>query len=63
MRRAWAGFARDPWKAPIKGWKVAGEGGATVMDFGSDGAGRLHLGKDRTGKCDAWKDYIWNKHY
>ncbi|OAG05997.1 alpha/beta-hydrolase [Paraphaeosphaeria sporulosa] len=63
MRRAWAAFARDPSRAPIRGWKVAGKEGATVMDFGSDGKAGFRLGRDTTGKCEAWKDFIWNKHY
>jgi hypothetical protein len=32
------------------------------MDFGIDGKGQYRLVKDVTGKCWAWKDFIWNKH-
>jgi len=63
MRHAWANFAKDPWKAPIKGWNTSGINGSTVMDFGIDGKSQYRLVKDVTGKCWAWRDFIWNKHF
>ncbi|KAJ4287825.1 hypothetical protein N0V90_012529 [Kalmusia sp. IMI 367209] len=63
MRTAWANFAKNPWKAPIKGWKTSGTNGSFVMDFGTDGKNGHRMVKDVTGKCWAWKDFIWNKHY
>jgi hypothetical protein len=62
MRGAWARFATDPERAPIKGWKVSGEGGGTVAIFGTDGGSGVQVEKDRTGKCEAWKEFIWRKH-
>lgn len=63
MRHTWANFARNPWKSPLKGWKTSGVNGSTVMEFGTDGKGKYELVKDVTGKCWAWKDFIWRKHY
>ncbi|KAF1976621.1 alpha/beta-hydrolase [Bimuria novae-zelandiae CBS 107.79] len=63
MRKAWADFAKNPRRAPINGWKTSGANGSTVMDFGIDGKGEYRLVKDVTGKCWAWKDFIWTKHF
>ena len=77
MRGAWAQFARDPWaaEAPMEGWGVVGQGtvdiggdtsgvnGSKVMVFGSDGAAGVAFGKDVTGKCGVWRDFIWKKHF
>jgi hypothetical protein len=76
MRSTWARFARDPWAktGPLEGWGVAGEGavdvngtatgvkGQKVMVFGADGKAGLQFGKDRTGKCGVWLDFITKKH-
>ncbi|CAI6333029.1 unnamed protein product [Periconia digitata] len=62
MRKAWARFAKDPWEAPIPGWKVAGRNGSFVMDFGTNGGSSIGVRRDETGKCWVWKDFIWKKH-
>jgi carboxylesterase type B len=63
MRGAWARFARDPASAPMEGWEPSGAGGAMVMTFGTDGGDGVEFVNDRTGKCDAWKEFIWRKHF
>ncbi|KAF2106947.1 Carboxylesterase [Lophiotrema nucula] len=58
MRMAWAGFAKDPSKAPVSGWPVVGgggEGGADVMSFGTDGKGAFGPVVDKD-KCQVWED-------
>jgi hypothetical protein len=76
MRGAWARFARDPWSqtGPMEGWNIAGEGtvdiggttsgvnGSSVMVFGVDGKAGVQFGKDVTGKCGVWREFIWGKH-
>ncbi|KAF2679517.1 alpha/beta-hydrolase [Lentithecium fluviatile CBS 122367] len=65
MLGAWARFAKEPWAkdGPLRGWETIEEGeGGKAMVFGSDGAAGLKYERDRTGKCEVWKDFIWGKH-